>query len=73
MQLHSNETEKHDKSVWHISRNAHQNALETLIQEMQDEIVEKKVHYLVDINKYYESLLQDLLRIIMPPRWRIKL
>ena len=52
MQLHSNETEKHDKSVWHISRNAHQNALETLIQEMQDEIVEKKVHYLVDINKY---------------------
>ena len=42
MQLHSNETEKHDKSVWHISRNAYQNALETLIQEMQDDIVEKK-------------------------------
>ena len=42
MQLHSNETEKHDKSVWHISCNAYQNALQTLIQEMQDDIVEKK-------------------------------
>ena len=36
---------------------------ETLIQYIQDEIVEKKeVHYLADINKYYESLLQELLR-----------
>ena len=63
MQLQCKETEKHDKSGWHISRNAHQNAFETLIQYIQDEIVEKKeVHYPADINKYYESLLQELLR-----------
>ena len=58
MQLQCNKTEKHDKSDWHISRNAHQNAFETLIQYVQEEILEKKeVHYLADINKYYESLL----------------
>lgn len=42
MQLQCNKTEKHDKSDWHISHNAHQNAFETLIQYIKDEIVAKK-------------------------------
>ena len=42
MQLQCNETEKHDKSDWHISRNDHQNVFETLIQYTQDEMVKKK-------------------------------
>ena len=42
MQLQCNETEKHDKSDWCISRNAYQNAFENLIQYIQDEIVGKK-------------------------------
>ena len=42
MQLQCNETEKHDKSDWRISRNAYQNTFENLTQYIQDEIVEKK-------------------------------
>ena len=63
IQLQCNEAEKQNKSDCHISPNTYQNAFETLVQCIQDEIVEKKeVHYLADINKYYESLLQELLR-----------
>ena len=47
MQLQCNETEKHDKSDWHISRNAHQNAFETLIQYIQDEMVKKKGVFII--------------------------
>ena len=42
MQLECNRTEKHGKSDWHISRNAHHNAFETLIQYIQEEILENK-------------------------------
>ena len=42
MQLQCNRTEKHDKSDWHISRNAHHNGFETLIQYIQEEILENK-------------------------------
>ena len=42
MQFQCNKTKQHDKSDWHISDNAHQNAFETYIQYIQDEIVEKK-------------------------------
>lgn len=47
MQLQCNKTEKHDKSDWHISHNAHQNAFETLIQYIKDEIVAKKEKYII--------------------------
>ena len=74
MQLQCKETEKHDKSDWHISRNAHQNAFENLIQFIQDEIVEQKVHYLADIKIHYESLLQELEdKIVNPFQEKIKI
>ena len=42
MQLQCNKTEKRNRSDWHISRNVHENAFETLIQYIQEEILEKK-------------------------------
>ena len=42
MQLQCNKTEKRNRSDWHISRNVRENAFETLIQYIQEEILEKK-------------------------------
>ena len=58
MQFQCNKTKQHDKSDWHISDNAHQNAFETYIQYIQDEIVEKK-EVPCRYQHIYGSLLQE--------------